>query len=248
MSDRPAFCQYCGNALNSEAQFCSKCGKPVGAAIPSSAQPPVLPPMPPVYIPNPQVTPQSKTATNWNKIIAFSLVGVVGLLSVIVISSLINKSARKEISPLPTEEPIMTSTLVVPTITIELVTESPTELPTLSAEDFTVATDVPTDWDQLAKDSLRIDYSQDNCYYSPTGDYYFYGTVTNMSAKYSVESIMLQAELYAGDGNLLMIDKGLPDAMVIGPGSKANFWLWVSYRQVINPDCRVIVDSASIAP
>ena len=69
-----------------------------------------------------------------------------------------------------------------------------------------------------------------------------------MSAKYSVENIMLQAELYASDGNLLMISQGLPDAMVIGPGSKANFWLWVSYRQVINPTCKVVVDSASIAP
>ncbi len=248
MSDRPSFCQYCGNALNTDAQFCSKCGKQVGVSTPLSAQPPIIPPTPPVYIPNPQVPPQQKSATNWNKIIAFSLVGVVVLLAVIVISSLINKSARKEISLLPTEEPIMTSTLVIPTAKVEIVTEAPADIPTLSAEDFAVATDVPTDWDQLAKESLRIDYSKDNCYYSPTYDYYFYGTVTNMSAKYSVENITLQAELYASDGNLLMISQGLPDAMVIGPGSKANFWLWVSYRQVINPACKVVVESASIAP
>lgn len=258
MSDRPSFCQYCGNPLAVEAVFCSKCGKQVPSVETASTQPPVLPvfpSIPPVLPPNAWqagTQQQPKSSSNWQKIIAFSLVGVVVLLSVIVISSLVSKSAKKTLNVIPTEEPIMTEALLSPTVMVEITTEEPTveptEMPTLSAEDFATAADVPSDWDQLAKDSLRIDYSQDNCYYSPTADYYFYGTVTNMSDKYSIENIMLQAELYASDGNLLMIDKGLPDAMVIGPGSKANFWLWVSYRQVINPMCKVVVDSASIAP
>ncbi len=258
MSDRPSFCQYCGNPLVAEALFCSKCGKQVPSVEAASTQPPVLqvpPGIPPVLPPNAwQAGPQQppKPSSNWQKIIAFSLVGVVVLLSVIVISSLISKSAKKTISVIPTEEPIMTETLLSPTVMVEITTEEPTveptEMPTLSSEDFATQADVPSHWDQLAKESLRIDYSENNCYYSPTYDYYFYGTVTNMSAKYSIENIMLKAELYASDGNLLMIDKGLPDAMVIGPGSKANFWLWVSYRQVINPMCKVVVDSASIAP
>lgn len=254
MTERPSFCQYCGNPLTHEALYCAKCGKQVveidisNVAPPSLKQPPSLQPNTHPKFRHDNSKHEIKSSTNWNKVIAFSLVGVVVLLVVIVFSLLIQKSAQNRMSVFPTTEPIMTPTLIIPTPTIEIITETPADLPTVAAEDFSTAADVPTDWDQLAKDILRVDFSQSDCTYSPTGDYYFYGSVTNISDKYSVENVWLRGELYSSSGNLLMMDKKLPDAIVISPGTKANFWLWVSYRQVANPICKVVVESASIAP
>jgi hypothetical protein len=254
MNKEPLFCQYCGNSLDPDAVFCTRCGNSVTKPSGPNSQPISTnnpPQLPPQFTRPPSPIYNSSNAANnnpWQKIMAFTLIGVFVLVAVFVISSLVSKHAdqnRQATLPVAALEYTPTELAVLPTLDDQSIID--TEAPVVTDAPIIVEPSPTEDMDALAKSLLTINFDPSTCKIDPVESYDFEGTVTNNSDTYSISNVFIGGNLVGSNGNIIMKGSAMPDALVLRPHTTTHFWFWIDWGPLDGYHCDVYVISANIS-